>query len=152
MPPYRNDLALPPLTRLLKTELVDLASDFHLADDGTVANLRLRIRNHLVANPALLMKQKYTDLLPNYKPPDSPPPSYKTLPSQTNLDVPKSGELLFYRPTPEIPSRLSSYPQRPLLITVRVSRRAQAYSAFSHIFTMHLSLCQRASEPHCLCA
>ncbi|XP_006455499.1 hypothetical protein AGABI2DRAFT_121418 [Agaricus bisporus var. bisporus H97] len=90
MPPYRNDIALPPLTRLLKTELVDLASDFHLADDGTVANLRLRIRNHLVANPALLMKQKYTDLLPNYKPPDSPPPSYKTLPSQTNLDVPKS--------------------------------------------------------------
>ncbi|EKM75869.1 hypothetical protein AGABI1DRAFT_131775 [Agaricus bisporus var. burnettii JB137-S8] len=101
MPPYRNDLALPPLTRLLKTELVDLASEFHLADDGTRIQLSSRSRS--------------TDLLPNYKPPDSPPPSYKTLPSQSNLDVRNSG-----RP-PVVPGMKAEY--QPFMVPEIVRKR-----------------------------
>jgi hypothetical protein len=82
MPP-QNRRALLPLTRLLKPQLIELARELQLPDNGRVVDLRSRVRNHLRENPVLLDDERYAHLLPNHeRPPEIAPPD---LPRQTPL-------------------------------------------------------------------
>lgn len=92
--PHCDDDTLPPLSAQLKFQLIDLARELHLADDGRVAGLRLRIRDHLTGNPKLLARQRYANLLPSFHLPPPQPllPTPDLQPTHTSPRLPNESE------------------------------------------------------------